>query len=145
MVEKPKPTSSLAEKELEGVAKAVEGTKTKVLALTVLSHYDDSYCAKWFHKNMRMMVMMTIDMAALYGCHGVIMPGMMLDTATWPELIKVATGIRPSWYKDDRHEHVITPAEAKKNGADMIVVGSPIMNAGDPVEALRKILDEIKE
>ena len=38
---------------------------------------------------------------------------------------------------------LLNPAEAKAAGADFIVVGRPILNAPDPVAAVRAIMEEI--
>jgi orotidine-5'-phosphate decarboxylase len=37
----------------------------------------------------------------------------------------------------------VTPADAIKSGADVLVVGRPITRAGDPAAAARYIIDEM--
>jgi len=58
---------------------------------------------------------------------------------------KVVPGVRPDWYKDNRHEEEVTPKDAVENGADILVVGSPIMKSGAPASALEKILLEMSK
>ena len=62
------------------------------------------------------------------------------------ELLIVNPGIRPEWAaQDDDQKRVATPKEAAIDGADFIVVGRPITEAKDPVEAAEKILKELKK
>ena len=52
-------------------------------------------------------------------------------------------GIRPAWADVNDQSRIATPAEAIKQGADFMVVGRPITQAENRVEAAKKILDEI--
>ena len=45
--------------------------------------------------------------------------------------------------KDDDQKRIATPLEAIKNGADFLVIGRPITEASDPLEAFNKICSEI--
>lgn len=55
----------------------------------------------------------------------------------------VTPGIRPAEAGQDDQQRVMTPRAAIANGADYLVVGRPITRAPDPVEALRRINEEI--
>ena len=57
----------------------------------------------------------------------------------------VTPGIRPKWAESDDQRRITTPAEAIDRGADYIVVGRPIIEAEDPLEATEMILDEMRE
>ena len=57
----------------------------------------------------------------------------------------VTPGIRPEWAETGDQRRITTPAEAIKRGADYIVVGRPIIEADDPLEAAEMILDEMRE
>ena len=57
----------------------------------------------------------------------------------------VTPGIRPKWAENDDQRRITTPAEAIQQGADYIVVGRPIIEAEDPLEATEMILDEMRE
>lgn len=59
------------------------------------------------------------------------------------DFIVVNPGIRPAWAEKQDQKRVATPEEAIRNGADFIVIGRPITEAKDPVEATKKILAEI--
>ncbi len=57
----------------------------------------------------------------------------------------VTPGIRPEWAETGDQRRITTPAEAINRGADYIVVGRPIIEAEDPLEAAEMILDEMRE
>jgi orotidine-5'-phosphate decarboxylase len=56
-------------------------------------------------------------------------------------------GIRRAWAAvkgdDQNASRVMTPADAIRAGADRIVVGRPITRAANPLDAVRRTLDEI--
>jgi len=55
----------------------------------------------------------------------------------------VTPGVRPAWAEAQDQKRVLTPKEAVEAGADFIVVGRPILQAKNPIEAAERILDEI--
>ncbi len=57
----------------------------------------------------------------------------------------VTPGIRPEWADIGDQRRITTPTEAIRRGADYIVVGRPIIEAEDPLEAAEMILDEMRE
>lgn len=61
------------------------------------------------------------------------------------EFITLTPGIRPLWSVKGDQKRVMTPSQAVKNGVDYIVVGRPIRNAENRVEAAKKILKEMSE
>jgi len=60
-----------------------------------------------------------------------------------PEFLAVTPGIRPSDSPKDDQKRTLTPYEAIMEGADYLVIGRPITKADDPVEAAKRIADEI--
>lgn len=135
---------ALADNLLPKAIKITEGTKTKVLGLTVLTHFDDGYCQKHFRRSLKETVRHFAEVAVEVGCHGIILPGTTLEVVADLDIIKVVPGVRPSWYKDTRHEEEIEPRVAVEKGANILVCGSPIMKNNNPVESLRRILAEIQ-
>ncbi|HXN33351.1 MAG TPA: orotidine-5'-phosphate decarboxylase [Polyangiaceae bacterium] len=82
------------------------------------------------------------------GTDGFIVSGqeIALLRAEFPKVTLVSPGIRPAWASGDDHKRVCTPAEALRLGADYIVVGRPIRNAGDREArraAAQRIIDEL--
>jgi orotidine-5'-phosphate decarboxylase len=60
-----------------------------------------------------------------------------------PGAILVVPGIRPTGSGRDDQKRTGTPAQAIRDGADFLVVGRPIRDAEDPVEAADMIAQEI--
>jgi orotidine-5'-phosphate decarboxylase len=56
----------------------------------------------------------------------------------------VTPGIRPANGARNDQQRVMTPAEAVRAGVDYIVVGRPILEAKDPVGAVRAIVGEME-
>ncbi len=59
------------------------------------------------------------------------------------EFCLVTPGVRPSWADRGDQNRTMTPAEARKVGADYLVIGRPITASTDPLEALAAIEKEI--
>lgn len=59
------------------------------------------------------------------------------------DFLIVTPGIRPSWSAMDDQKRVATPYGALKSGASYLVIGRAITSASDPLDALKKIEDEI--
>jgi len=63
------------------------------------------------------------------------------------DFVILTPGIRPtgkSLDDQDDQKRIMTPGEALKLGADFLVVGRPIRNVTNPVEAAKKILREME-
>lgn len=60
------------------------------------------------------------------------------------EFLTVTPGIRPAGSSKDDQVRIATPAYAKEQGSNYIVVGRPITQAEDCVEAYRKIREELR-
>lgn len=60
-------------------------------------------------------------------------------------LKKAVAGVAPCWsMKFDGYEREMTPCEAIRTGAEYLIIGSPIIDSEDPVEAATRIADEIE-
>jgi orotidine-5'-phosphate decarboxylase len=80
------------------------------------------------------------------GCAGVIASPLELKALRGsfpPSFLVVTPGIRPAQAGDDQ-KRVATPRQARLDGADAVVVGRPIRDAQDPVEAARRILQDLE-
>jgi orotidine-5'-phosphate decarboxylase len=60
------------------------------------------------------------------------------------DFLILTPGIRPGWASKNDHRRVMTPGEAISAGADFIVIGRPIIQAPQPREAAKKILEEME-
>ena len=54
----------------------------------------------------------------------------------------VIPGIRPTWSLQNDQERTVTPNQARNAGAHYIVIGRPITNAPNPVQATKRLLEE---
>jgi orotidine-5'-phosphate decarboxylase len=64
--------------------------------------------------------------------------------ACGPDFKIVTPGIRPDWSASNDQKRITTPRQALDLGADFLVIGRPITQASDPVEAARKIIAELE-
>lgn len=67
----------------------------------------------------------------------------ILRTELGPHFALVTPGIRPASASIDDQMRIATPAAARANGSDYLVIGRPITRAADPLVALRAILLEL--
>lgn len=142
--------------EGRGLLKAVvEGNTggTKVLGVTVLT----SLSAEDMHeigidpkryKTPADLVLKRAQLARAAGCAGVVCSGQEASAVRkefGEDFIIVTPGIRGPNDPAGDQKRVATPYEAVMNGADYIVVGRPIRNAPDPVQAATVIAKEIEK
>jgi len=57
----------------------------------------------------------------------------------------VTPGIRPKTASLDDQSRVVTPSQAVALGADYLVIGRPITQAADPLQALQAIHQELQQ
>lgn len=82
------------------------------------------------------------------GLDGIVASPLEIESirkACGDDFVIVTPGIRPEWAETGDQRRITTPAEAIQRGADYIVVGRPIIEAEDPLEATERILDEMRE
>ena len=83
------------------------------------------------------------DLAASAGLDGVVCSPQELPLLSGVRLKKIVPGVRPAGSAPGDQQRIRTPAQAIGAGADYLVVGRPITQAPDPVEAARQILLEM--
>ncbi len=66
-----------------------------------------------------------------------------IRSACGRDFLLVVPGVRPAGAETGDQKRVATPGEAIRAGADLLVVGRPILAAKDPVAAARAIVAEI--
>ena len=66
-----------------------------------------------------------------------------LRSTLGPDCMLVVPGIRPTWSSTDDQKRIMTPKNAIRSGADILVIGRPITRANDPKTAAKRISEEI--
>ncbi|HEY6228691.1 MAG TPA: orotidine-5'-phosphate decarboxylase [Verrucomicrobiae bacterium] len=122
--------------------------KPKVLAVTLLTSIDQETLRQiGIDDRAPTVVARLASLAEACGLDGVVAScheiKIIRETVSKPDFIILTPGIRPSVGKSDDQRRVATVAEAISAGADYIVVGRPILNADEPADAARSIVDEI--
>ena len=80
------------------------------------------------------------------GALGVVVSGddvAEVRAAVGPTVLLVVPGIRPGGQPANDHVRILSPGQALERGADLIVVGRPVTESGNPAAAARAILREL--
>lgn len=135
---------SLGGKEmLEKAYEAKQNSNLKVIAVTILTSHNEEY--KTYIKTEYSLKELAFNLAKTaidIGIDGVVSSAhevRFLKENINKDFIAVVPGIRFDNNKVDDQQRIATPEEALKNGADIIVVGRPILKA----ENKNKIIEEI--
>lgn len=136
-------------KMIEAARKAVDGTDTRILAVTVLTSLTDAMLRDevGLPETAAQAVPRLARMATESGAHGLVCSPQeirLVRVAVGPQPLIVTPGIRPQWASKDDQARVMTPREAAQAGANYIVVVRPILKHENPAEAVRLILEELK-
>ena len=120
-----------------------------LLAVTALTHLSSEELAAIGLDGRELAVKRLGSMALAAGADGLVLSPRELTFARslWgPGPYLVTPGIRPKGSKveNDDQTNAETPGEALRRGADLLVVGRPVLQAKDPAEALAGIIREIE-
>jgi orotidine-5'-phosphate decarboxylase len=128
-------------------AERVGRPATKVLAVTILTSIDQAAMAAiGYGGSVLDQVKRLADLAEAAGIDGLVCSPhevAALRAQVRPETILVVPGIRPTWAEAGDQKRIMTPAEARAQGADILVIGRPITAAADPAAAARRIAEEL--
>jgi orotidine-5'-phosphate decarboxylase len=126
---------------------ARHGTNLRILAVTVLTSYDDAdIAAAGYDFTVSELVAERAAQARDIGVDGLVCSAeeaAMLRPLAGQGMVLVTPGIRPPEAEKGDQKRVMTPAEAIKAGADYLVVGRPIVAASDPKQAAEAIVADI--
>ncbi len=130
--------------------KAVDGSTTKVLGVSVLTSMTESVLqnelgVRW---TLAQQVQALVKLGLTSGLHGVVSSPeetLFLRQTFGKDFLIVNPGIRSGHDAMGDQKRTATPETAIKNGASYIVVGRPIIEAVDPVAATKAILSQIAQ
>jgi orotidine-5'-phosphate decarboxylase len=127
-------------------ARAVD-PKVKVIAVTALTSLDDAVLESVGQRGpAQEQVLRLARLAQQAGLDGVVCSAqeiVPLRKSLGPDFLLVTPGIRPAGADLHDQKRVMTPAEAHRAGANILVVGRPITGAADPAAAAKAIADEL--
>jgi len=123
-------------------AKAAAGETCKVVAVTMLTSLDERDLQRTGvggtpHDH----VMRLADLAQEAGLDGIVCSGQEVKSvhSRWRDGYFVVPGLRPGGKATADQKRVVTPRQARDDGASCLVIGRPISRAEDPLAAAREI------
>jgi orotidine-5'-phosphate decarboxylase len=132
---------------MKAAAAARGGSGLRILAVTVLTSYDDAdLAAAGYGAGVSELVARRAVQARDLGIDGLVCAAeeaAHLRPVIGPGMVLVTPGIRPDGAELGDQKRVMTPARAIAAGADYLVVGRPVVEAGDPRVAADAIVAEI--
>ncbi len=139
-------TVAMMEAAKEGLTRP-DGTCATLLAVTQLTSTDETRMREelLIDATMPQTVAHYARNAQKAGLGGVVcspLEAALVKEACGPDFLTVTPGIRFADSAADDQARVMTPAKARANGSDCIVVGRPITAAADPVASWQRCVDE---
>lgn len=132
---------------MKAAVEARRGSQLKILAVTVLTSYDDIDLAEsGYAQSVDALVARRAQQAHDLGVDGLVCSpeeASPLRLAVGNEMLFVTPGIRPQGTAHGDQKRVMTPGQAIAASADYLVVGRPITGAADPRVAAQAVVDEI--
>jgi orotidine-5'-phosphate decarboxylase len=126
---------------------ARKGTALRILAVTVLTSYDDAdLAAAGYDFTVPELAAERAAQARDIGIDGLVCSAeeaANLRAIASAGMVLVTPGIRPAGADKGDQKRIMTPAAAIAAGADHLVVGRPILAAPDPKAAAEAIVKEI--
>ena len=133
---------------MAAAVKGAAGSGMKLLAVTVMTSYDDSdLAAAGYAFNVRDLIARRARQAQEAGVDGLVLSpeeAQPMRDMLGPDMLLVTPGVRPAGAAVGDQKRVMTPSLAIAAGADHLVVGRPVTEAADPRAAAQAIVAEIE-
>jgi orotidine-5'-phosphate decarboxylase len=134
---------------MQAAVKGKGASKLKILAVTVLTSYDDNDLDKaGYRMKVGELAATRAQQARDLGIDGLVCSpeeASNLRKIVGDKMALVTPGIRPAGSATGDQKRIMTPAKAIAAGADYLVVGRPITEAADPKAAAEMIVNEIAQ
>ena len=132
---------------MKAAVEASAGTDLRILAVTVLTSYDDADLkAAGYRLGVSDLVEARAQQAQVLGVDGLVCSpaeAASLHKIVGHQMVLVTPGIRPAGSATGDQKRVMTPGRAIAAGADYLVVARPVIEAADPRAAADAIQAEI--
>lgn len=132
---------------IRSAVKALEGTQTIVLGVTLLTSLGEDGCTEVYHTLPLEQVLNLAKIAIESGARGLVCSGEEVGELRrlYPDIVLVVPGVRSPDAEVGVQKRVVTPAEAMKSGATHIVMASQLLKAkeGPVAELARVTKDEL--
>src|SRR6188508_997567 len=132
---------------MKAAVAARAGSQLKILAVTVLTSYDDIDLAEaGYSSDVDALVARRAQQAHDMGIDGLVCSpeeASPLRLAVGNDMLFVTPGVRPEGSAHGDQKRVATPGQAIRAGADYLVVGRPITGAADPRAVAQSVVAEI--
>ena len=123
-------------------AKAAAGNGTKVVAVTMLTSLDERDLMRTgVNGSARDQVLRLAELAHAAGLDGIVCSGHEVRAVRdqWRDGFFVVPGLRLTEQGVGDQKRVVTPRQARDDGASVLVVGRPISRADDPLASAREL------
>jgi len=134
---------------MKAAVEGKRGSKLRILAVTVLTSYDDAdLAAAGYDMSVGELAAARASQARDTGVDGLVCSAeeaANLRNIVGAGMTLVTPGIRPAGSASGDQKRIMTPAKAIAAGADYLVVGRPVVDAGDPKAAADAIVAEIAD
>ena len=134
---------------MKAAVEGKQGSKLRILAVTVLTSYDAAdLAAAGYEMNVKELVGARAAQARDAGVDGLVCSAeeaASLRDIVGSGMALVTPGIRPAGSATGDQKRIMTPARAITAGADYLVVGRPVLEAREPKAAADAIVAEIEQ
>ena len=123
-------------------AKAAAADGTRVVGVTMLTSMDERDLVRTgIEGTPRDHVLRLAELAESAGLDGIVCSGHEVGAVhkQWKKGFFVVPGLRPAGSAAGDQKRVVTPRQARDDGASILVIGRPISRADDPAMAARAI------
>ncbi|MET0874680.1 MAG: orotidine-5'-phosphate decarboxylase, partial [Pseudolabrys sp.] len=134
---------------MKAAVEGKQGSKLRILAVTVLTSYDDAdLAAAGYEMNVKELAAARAAQARDIGVDGLVCSpeeAASLRDIAGPCMVLVTPGIRPAGTAIGEQKRIMTPARAIEAGANYLVVGRPVLEAREPRAVADAIVAEIEQ
>lgn len=125
----------------------LDGHKPLLIGVTVLTSMTDSDLSECgINHSAEQQVLHLAKLAKQAGLDGVVCSAneaATLRAKFGKDFYLVTPGIRPADHHQDDQQRIMTPKTALEAGSDYLVIGRPIIQADNPIKALKNIIESL--